>query len=516
MNEFIFKDGLKLGIRESDDNERNTERLTTCYNAKPCKYGLLQHTPINFPVALESAISGASETISHPFPQIFRGIDETLLFSETKVYGVNESSWAISPKTITDLAGGAATIGSGGGSWQFADFNQSWWAFNGVTTAFVAEGSSNVRVDTSVPTQTGCHFKGRAMFGGFDSSNFWSSAWQTNIANWTDTYISNPSGISIDGIGSNFVSWSSIGGGDVLAMLYPDLMTAGPEEYLSGGHGSSNPIWLDYLRRNECGFLPMDWGGTVICLKQLGDLVVAYGDNGISALFPANDPYPTFGLKPVAKFGIAHRTAVGGDESRHIFIDTSGTAWALTPDLKLQKLDYSNTFSQFVGDDITIVHDPQQDEYHVTGTHTTEGRKVYTLTETGIYRHKHAPTSAYFLSGGMVGVYEELSNFDTLDVRTDTIDFGNRDVKTIQSVQVSSTVTSGLSCRIYYRLDSGSGWNTTQRLSLSDKGILDILVSGVEFQIQIYADDYTDFDRIDYLKILWRESGVRNFRGTRN
>lgn len=516
MPELILRDGLRKGMRETDENERNSDRLINCYNARPGKYGLVQHTPISYPSALATAISGAGESVSHPFPQLFRGSQKTLLFSETKVYDVNESTWALTPHTLVDLAGSGTTIASGGGAWQFADFGTAWWAFNGVTTVFYAEygGSFATRVDTSVPVQTGCAHRGRAIFGGFDSSNYWNSTWDTNIAGWTDAYISNPSGLSINGIGSNFVSWSSIGGGDTMGMLYPDLMVEGHEKYLASGHDSTRPIFFDFLDRNECGFMPMDWQGSVWCVKPLGDNVVVYGNNGISALIQASGPVPTFGLHPIAKYGIASRTAVGGDENGHVFLDSSGTLWYMGANLQPQRLDYKDTLQQFVGDDISIVQDPQENEFHITGTHTTEGRKVYTLTETGLYRHKHAPTSAFFLSGGMVGIYETLSNFDTVDIRTDTIDFETRSIKTIHSVELSSSVSSNLSCRIFYRADSSSDWSYTSILPFDSKGRVDILASGVEFQIQIYDSDYTNFDRIDYIRVNWRESGVRNFRGS--
>ena len=290
-------------------------------------------------------------------------------------------------------------------------------------------------------------------------------------------------------------------------------MSEGPELHSSGGHDDDRPIYMDFLERNEAGFLPMEWQGTVWCIKALGDNLIVYGDNGISLLYMIDDPYPTFGMRTLRRFGIAGRTAVGGGDSGHIFIDAAGKCWSLSPELEFTELDFDEVLADLVTDHISIIHDPQLDEFHITGTDGSTV-KAFTLSDGALYRHKHAPTSGEFISGSMVGVYEELSSFDYAEVRTDTIDFGSRDIKTIQSIEVGGTATSTLSCRIFFRSDSSNGWSYTARTALNEKGVLDILASGVEFQIQIYDEDYTNVSRIDYIKIVWRSSGVRNFKGS--
>ncbi len=515
MPEFLIKGGLRAGIRDSENGEKNTERLVTCYNAKPQRYGIVQHSPITFPGALASAISSAGITISHPFPQLFRGMEQTLLFTETKVYSVNESTWGLTELTLKTKAypGSTTTIASGGGPWQFCDLGKAWFAFNGVTTVFYTDisGTYEVRVDTSVPMQTGCYYKGRAIFGGFNSSNYWNSTWTSNIQSWTNDFIVNPGGITISGIGSNFVSWSSIGGGDVLGMLYPETLVEGREEYTTGAHSSAVPLWKEYLTRNECGFMPMPWRGTVWCVKPLGNHIMVYGDNGIAALTPVTDPFPTMGMVQVSRFGLAARTAVGGNDNEHMFIDSTGAAWRVMPNLDIEKLDYANVLDQLVGDHITITHDEQQSEFHLTGSDGSGNRIVLTETESGFYTHKHPPTSGFLLNGSMVGVYESLSD-SSATITTDTLDFDTRSIKTIHSIQVSSTVVDNLYVKVYFRSDSGSTWSYTDRVQLNSKGYLDLLVSGVEFRVELYTDDYTNIEKIDYIKVFWREEGVRNFK----
>lgn len=518
MPELVISDGLKLGIRNFDENGRNSERLVSLCNAKPTPRGIVSHEPVTFPSALQSAISGESITVSHPFPQLFRGANYTLLFSETKVYTVNESTWALTELSLKDLAGSPATIASGGGAWQFADFGESWWAFNGVTTVVRCNkgGTFNVYVDTATPTQTGCNYAGRSVFGGFDPANYWNGDWDTLHAYLTSQHISSPGGLTANGLGSNFIAWSSIGGGDSLGILFEGLIEEGPELYSTGGHDVDRSIYMDFLERNECGFMPMDWQGTVWCIKRLGENAIVYGDNGISVITQISDPFPTFGQQTLRRFGIAGRTAVGGDERAHLLIDASGRMWRLTPDLAFEELNYDEALSGLVTDHISIVHNPQRDEFHITGTHPTDGVVTFTLTESGLYRHKHAPTSAEFIGTALIGVYQTLSGLDYLDVQTDTIDFGNRDIKTIHSIALGVTATTPLHCRVYYRSNSSNAWSATPLVPFSEKGIADVVASGVEFQIQIYTEDYTVLERMDYIRLIWRELGVRNFRGYRS
>jgi hypothetical protein len=182
-------------------------------------------------------------------------------------------------------------------------------------------------------------------------------------------------------------------------------------------------------------------------------------------------------------------------------------------ELNLRELGYQELLLPLLGSNVTIAHDAQLGDYYISGS-VSGTTRTYTLTETGLYEHGHAPTSAFFLSGGVVGVYESLSGFSDLDVRTDTIDFGTRAMKTIHSIEVGSTVAANLQVRVYFRADSGAAWKSTALLSLNNEGKVDFLVSGVEFQVQVYSSDYTSFDRMDYIKLNWRADGPRNLRGS--
>lgn len=516
MPEFVFKDGLRRGIRDNEHNEINSERLTACFNARPHRHGLIAHTPIEYPAALVASIASKGITVSHPFPQIFKGSERTLLFTETEVYSVNDTTWALNILVVRDIANTVTTIPSGGGAWQFADFGGTWWAFNGIHTLFYCgvNGNFNLKIDTSVPTQTGCNFNTRAIFGGFSNTNYWNAAWMANMQGMTDNYVS-PTGLDLANLGSNYVSWSSIGGGDTLSLIYPNLAIEGQNQFLpADGHDAVNPIAFSYWERNECGFMPMDWDGTVWCVKQLGHAVVVYGDNGISALVPFNDPFPSLGLRPIRKFGIASRTAVGGDERLHTFMDSSGKMWQMGPDLSPVELGYQEPMSDMVPNAISIAHDPQLGDFHITGTGDASELKTFTLTETGLYEHKHAVTSAFFTFGGMVGIYEELPLADQAGFTTDTIDFDSRSIKTISSVEYGGIFTGPVYSQLYYRNGPSAAWRAAPPKLLNARGATDNLLSGVEFRLTTSAADYTDLQRVDYIKIHYSEDGVRNFRGT--
>ena len=516
MPDIVLKESLRRGLRDTDENAKNSGSLVLLLNGKPTRNGIVTH-PSPIPSQLLTAIAGAGITISHPFPQLFRGSNKTILLSENAAYEVNESTWGLSAISAYTLAGAPTTISAGGGAWEFVDVGPHWWAFNGVTTLVFATvgGYTQLYVDTTVPTQAGARFGGRLIFGGFNSSSFWASGHNTLHQYMTKFKVSPTTGLAPAGLGSNFIMWSSIGGGDELAMLYPTLLSAGSEAYSSGGHSLSRPIYTDFLERNECGFMPMEWKGTVLAIKPLGDKAIVYGDNGISVIFMANDPFPTIGQRTLRRFGLANRTSVGGDERGHVLIDTTGRVWRLLPDLSFQELDYSECIEPLTTNEISVTHDPHRDEFYITGTDELDDRHSYTITETGIYRNKHALTSAEFIGNSLVSVYESLPGTDHFILRTDTMDMDSRGLKAIKSIRVSGNWTGDLGVAIGITQNSG-GWLAWSAYKTADQsGTVEFSAPSVELQVELYHEDYTAIGRIDSITITYDETAVRNFKATR-
>ena len=96
MKEFTLnvEDVWRRGLRTDSREQRGLHTLSECVNLKPTKFGLLPYELIPDPF-LSGEFSSNSITISHPFPQVFRGDNITLLADATKIYSVDESDWSL-------------------------------------------------------------------------------------------------------------------------------------------------------------------------------------------------------------------------------------------------------------------------------------------------------------------------------------------------------------------------------------------------------------------------------------
>ena len=171
--------------------------------------------------------------------------------------------------------------------------------FNGASTVFHTSHdkmfgmTDKVFVQDDVWIETGCEYKGRALLAGFDNTKFWNIQWQHFFESWAGKY---DLGLDLDlAFQDNMVWWSTIGGGDLLWLFYPYLHMTGINS-IEDAYTMEKPLIFDYLKRNECGFMPMNWQGRVRHLIPFRDVVMGYGDNGVSALRSVVDPQPTMGL----------------------------------------------------------------------------------------------------------------------------------------------------------------------------------------------------------------------------
>ncbi|KKM64229.1 hypothetical protein LCGC14_1503510, partial [marine sediment metagenome] len=238
-----------------------------------------------------------------------------------------------------------------GGVWHLLETDDGWVLLNGAATVWnfgtlltssspVITGPLVCVVDTLNIMSSGCWHRGRMVMGGFVPSSAgnkttWENNWLQNFLTIIDEWP--PAFKKTAPIAGNMVAWTTIGQSDIFWLM---LGTAQVTGFVEGAHDSNNPLFLDQLNRNEGGWMAMPWQGDVLCTKPLGDNVVVYGEDGISALFLISGPVPTYGLKHLVDFGIADRGSVGGDDNKHIFVSELGDVWQITADLSMKRLGY--------------------------------------------------------------------------------------------------------------------------------------------------------------------------------
>ena len=513
MREFSFRleKELELGLRRDERAKKNHIGLLECMGLKPISgIGLVPYEPITCPFS-SATLAAAGITIAFPFPQLFRGTVITLLCTSNKVFEVDETDWTLTQLTTYD-AYDEATVKSitAGGVWHFMDFGTTWFLFNGKCSVFKTNRRGlfkvvdKVFVQSTMTVQTGCAHRGRAITAGF-SDNFWSDDWR---GYWDNKMLDLPIRFadSID-MNSNVVMWSTIGGGDLLFWLFFDYAMAGVLDLDDAHSITVKQFLMDTLKRNEWGFMPMPWQGTVYCVKSLGNNVAVYGTGGIDVLIQVPEPFPTFGLRHISSVQVADRGAVGGDENVHIFLDNSGMLWSLDASLKLTQLGYQEFLSPMVGDDILITHNPQDNEFSISND-----SNCYILTSAGLSECNQLIISQCYNNGNLVGIYDDSIADIEGRIVTDEFDMGLRAIKQIMAIELGFSGDTPLSVGVYSKFNKAGSYMLSGYKVANMEGVVYPIASGVDFKLAIKGEDYTK-SNLSYIVVRYKLGDKRSIRG---
>lgn len=509
MREFFFPivESLKKGLRRDKNKGRGLDELSECKNMVPTPIGLVS------PTTLTRVFSG--ETIEHPFPQLMKGRSTHLFGWKSGIYTVDPSDWSKTLEPSFNPTTEASETITVGGPWHRADFYDAYFLFNGVCNVFktnrnaMTGGSEKLYVNKTISVNTGCNFMESLVIGGFDPSNFWTSAWTTF---WTGLADDNAHGIDTSSLDmkSNFVFWSCPGGGGT---LFPLLETLGEEGYTTGSYykdGTANRDFiLDWIKREDgYDWAPVPWKGTVQKLLPLGKNLIVYGDEGIAVMRRVTSPISTFSMERIADFGIPSRGAAGGSDEGHVFIDTTGKLWSIHPNLELKRHGYSEFFAPMMGREIIIERSDEAKESYVC-----DGTKCYVMRDGGgLYEQTDAlPTSVMFFDGG----HEYIGQGDvstTMTAKTMPFDMGFSPQKTITQIDLFYNNLTSVKARVWYRYEKGGSWVALPWQSVNDFGVVNPNIAGIEFQVEVTGTDAGD-GSFDEMQVHYKSHDRRLVRG---
>jgi len=488
----------RSGLRPERFQYHNTVWLTECCGLVPREEGLVEP---------EGLLNPTGASLNWPFPQLFDATGGRLLAAEQKLYSVS-NLWTLDELDIYDAYAESrgASIPAGGGLWHLADFFQTWFLFKENCVVFKSNlkgmfGEENkVLLQDSITVSTGCAFRGRLITAGFNPSDFWSVDWDSMMEHWTQElpYAVNPS-LTMN---SNFVMWSSIGGGDTLNLFFPDLAVSGVLKE-DGRTTVNDAMLMDLYRRNEAGFMPMPWNGTVYAVKELGEGVAVYGDAGIAFLAQVSQPVPTFGVKHILPFGIAGRGAVTGSNAVHTFLTAAGELWQLDANLGTKRLGYSEYLGSL--SEPVLNFDSGRGEAYVG-----DAAKTYCLTSKGLAQVPTVVSTLFNDGSGLVSVSQDTDE-ETVVV-SDIFDFGISDFKTITTVEVGHNSSEDVFVAVDYRADRQSDFTRSSWVLLNPEGFARVQVSAVEFRFCFKFESSSGL-AFDYAKARWQSNGKRTIRG---
>lgn len=500
-----INDMLRRGIR-NDKRNTNGEALESLTGLIPTEHGLASPYSVSRPL---------TPTVSWPFPQLIKMSGITLLADETSLSSVTESSWATAAITTYDPATPANTKAiSAGGPWHCADFNKAWFLFNGASVVFktnrdgYAGSAEKVYTQNAITVNTGAAFKGRLFMAGFDSNELFNSDWQTA---WSA--LENVTDIGFEPGWENNTNWywySSPGGGN---MIWPFVYTLGRDgQATNTDYGASRPFYLEWAYRLDSGFGPLPWAGTVYAALPLGDHLILYGDYGIAALYPVQIPGPdglaanVMGIRHLARYGVASRGAVAGDDTGHVFMDIGGRLRSITPDLKITDLDYREFFEDFLGDEVVITYQPHLEEYRIS-----DGTTGYLLNRHGLAIVTPNATSNVFAQGGNV-VISSAAAGTSINLLTPIINMNSEAQKTIFQVALRLQNITSPQVRVHYRYSRNSSFSTTGWADCNTEGYAFPKIAGVDFKIEVQGTDAGDA-KLDGIEVTYQVTDKRFQKG---
>jgi len=263
------------------------------------------------------------------------------------------------------------------------------------------------------------------------------------------------------------------------------------------------------------GYTHMPWmrqnKGIVYKLAKLGKAVIVYGDGGKLALIPFSQPVSGYGRQLLPGFGVRSGNHVDGDDSIHGFIDSNYDWWTIDSSLKTIRWGYKEFMQDLVENGVTRVsYDSTNKRFYISN-----GVKGFVFTEQGLYSTHQLVTSIGNYCGKFLCGFFDDSEDTEYRVVSDTLDFGIRGLKTIETMEVGVDAPIDVYGAVDYRYDKTKAFVRSSWKKSNKRGGMGVIKTAPEFRLGIKAASYTDVN-LDYLSLSVKVVDKRMIRGLYN
>jgi hypothetical protein len=378
--------------------------------------------------------------------------------------------------------------------WQLAGFTDNiWFATNGRSLLYRLPSNASVAADeeTTVRFSAIASHHGALVVGGV--SGTLPSVWDEYFEIWRKTYqgrLALGDDLEFD---TSFIVVSEPGGG-FEDKPYIDLLSLW-EVVGTGIGGAIDPLIRSHIEQGKIMIHRMATRGTVQVIKSLGQDLMVYTTTGVSRLeFTERGIIET----PLLFVGVPSRAGVAGTEQEHVFLTAAGDLYRMRLGEGLQQLHYSEYLRDLVQGVVVISYDPVERYYTIA-----DGVHCYWLTRTGLGNSQAKQVlSMVRLTGyrGLAGTVYAPTLQQAARVITDIFDGGEKGVLEVELVRIATTdLSSGWQVRAWARLEKSSSWYTEGWITFDDRGVGRVKVTGIDFYLELEADDYTavDLNRIE-------------------
>jgi len=230
----------------------------------------------------------------------------------------------------------------------------------------------------------------------------------------------------------------------------------------------------------------------------------------MAVLLPLSGGLTGFGMEQINKLGISSRGAVGGDENHHLVVAADGALYMVGGGAKIERLGYRDILAPMIGQEIVVVHNPQLDEFFISGSDSDDEPLAFLLTKSGLGEAPQQVTSAYYADGDFL---DDTTGEDTeVIIVSDDLDFNIRDIKMLTTVEIGMESTEVTHVAVDWRMKKSSVYTRSGWKKVNDEGFARVQVSGVEFRVCLKIANYTGAE-IDYVNAKWQLTGKRTIRG---
>ncbi len=247
---------------------------------------------------------------------------------------------------------------------------------------------------------------------------------------------------------------------------------------------------FDIERSNEAGTRPMMWTGAVHEIKMLNNLVVVYGENGVSEMAPRDVHW---GLKELSGIGIAGKNAVAGTDKVHWFVDKLGQLWQYAD--ALMRLDYREYLSGLTNP-VLSWDESERLLYICDGT---DGY-VYSPDSHSLGKGPENVTGIRYRDDTTYIVGPANIEIPLFSLTTDIFDLGSRKEKTIFNMEFGTDVDAVLQAAVSYRVSHKDVFQQTPWVPVTQRGFAYVPCYGIEFKFHLRATSLKYLE-LDYMKI---------------
>lgn len=266
-------------------------------------------------------------------------------------------------------------------------------------------------------------------------------------------------------------------------------VTSGKRNFVKWTKVGSLDFTID--KTNIAGERPLDWKGLVYAIKKLSNKVVAYGENGVSFLIPADTSY---GLNTFYRVGLKGKNAIAGDESVHFFVDKSGILWRLGA--SLERLDYSEYLS-LISQNLVLSYDTLNRLLYIC-----DGGIGYIYDPVVGSLGRCQPDITGIISQSevlYVAASDEITN-PIFELCTDVYDFGVKEYKSIASLEIDADVVVPLYASIDYKCEIDGDFVQTPWIRVQTRGLARVQAFGRDFRFRLKTETYEWF-KLNSIKV---------------